>query len=648
MQVGMTLASCEERRYTQQHANDEDQGGGQRPMPQKQLRPIAMVSICAPQDALWLEQWEAHLHPLVQAGSISIWSARHLQAGMDRMTLSHSHLDQADLIVLLLSVDFFTDEECEALMKRALERHREGGVRLIPLLLRPVAFRETMLASLIPLPSNGIPVTLWHDSEAAFDDCVRGIRLAISDLPLVNRLEDDPQGLSGMGEQDHKVFQEESPEKEDVHEAIRSPRNPYKGLQAFRMEDAQDFFGRDCLIEELLKKVRQLCTQDQQDRTVSRLLTILGPTGSGKSSVVMAGLLPKLKQGGSPGSASWIFLSPMVPEKDPLEALTLTLTALFPERSLKSIREDLEDKSARGLHLLLTTYVKSSGASVLLIIDQFEELFTQTTGEVERQHFLDLLLTVVTEPDGPLLTVITLRADFYDRPLLYPKLGRIIEDHHVTVYPLEIRDLRTVIEQPARLPDVQLIFEEDLVGDLLFDVQGQVGALPLLQFTLDQLFQHREGRLLTRHAYRQIGGVKGALAKHAETTYQVLPTEKHQRLARALFLRLINLGTVEEDATRRRVSLSELVVVDQEEMVNRLKVGTKVSVESLCVRRLRPKRLGRRFEQGGLDSAFSFEPSAYLLLVVDDPKTGTVLTGIGRDRALKGWTLSNCSCSSHA
>ena len=279
----------------------------------------------------------------------------------------------------------------------------------------------------------------------------------------------------------------------------------------------------------------------------------------------MAGLLPKLKQGALPRSEYWIYLDPMVPGKHPLEALTVTLTSLFPQRSLKSIREDLEEDSARGLHLLLTTYVKESGMSVVLVIDQFEELFTQTATEDERQQFIDVLLAAISEPHGPLIGLLTLRADFYDRPLQYPELGRLIKSHQVIVFPMEMPGLRKVIEQPAQLPDVQLTFEEGLVGDLLFDVQGQVGALPLLQFTLDQLFQHREGRLLTLHAYQQIGGVKGALAQHAESTYQVLPTEKHQQLARALFLRLINPGTVEEDATRRRVPLSELVVVDQEE-----------------------------------------------------------------------------------
>jgi hypothetical protein len=325
---------------------------------------------------------------------------------------------------------------------------------------------------------------------------------------------------------------------------LEPPRNPYKGLQAFRTEDAEDFFGRDQLVEELLTKVQQLCVQDQQKQTVSRLLTVLGPSGSGKSSVVMAGILPKLQQGALPGSERWVFLDPMVPGKHPFEALTLALTSLFPERSLKSIREDLDDDTARGLHLLLTTYVKQSGVNVLLVIDQFEELFTQTATEDERQRFLDVLLTATSEPHGPLIGVLTLRANFYDRPLQYPELAYLIKSQQVIVVPMKIADLRKVIEQPAQLPDVQLTFEEGLVGDLLFDVQGRVGALPLLQFTLDQLFQHREARLLTLHAYHQIGGVKGALAQHVESTYQSLPTENHQRLARALFLRLIDLGTV--------------------------------------------------------------------------------------------------------
>jgi spermidine/putrescine-binding protein len=341
-----------------------------------------------------------------------------------------------------------------------------------------------------------------------------------------------------------------------------TPRNPYKGLRAFSQEDAADFFGRDRLIDELVEKVSQMVTSQPSGEVISRLLTVVGASGSGKSSVVMAGLLPKLQQGILAGSQHWIYLDPIVPGPHPVEALVLTLCPLFRERSLKSIREDLEDDSTRGLHLLLTTCVRQTETKIVLLIDQLEELFTQTLTEEEQHHFLDLLLTAITEPDGPLVVVLTLRADFYDRPLQYPELGRLIEAQHVTVYPPSTQDLRAVIERPVQLADVQLMFEEGLIGDLLFDVQGQAGALPLLQFTLDQLFERREGRMLTLCAYHEIGGVKGALAQHAESTYQVLPTEHHRRLARALFLRLINPGTVEQDATKRRVALSELVVVD--------------------------------------------------------------------------------------
>src|SRR5207237_5673062 len=134
-------------------------------------------------------------------------------------------------------------------------------------------------------------------------------------------------------------------------------------------------------------------------------------------------------------------------------------------------------------------------------------------------------------------------------------------NQHV-VFPMELADLREVIEGPAALPDVQLTFEGNLVGDLLFEAQGQAGTLPLLEFTLDQLFQRREGQRLTLRAYQQIGGVKGALVRQAESTYAALSSEEHRKLARALFLRLINPGVSEQDTRRRRVAFAELVLPD--------------------------------------------------------------------------------------
>src|SRR5205823_2590919 len=177
----------------------------------------------------------------------------------------------------------------------------------------------------------------------------------------------------------------------------------------------------------------------------------------------------------------------------------------------------------------------------------------------------EVLLTAITEPNGPIVVVLTLRADFYDRPMRYPKLSRLIEGHHVSVLPMDLHDLRAVIEEPAAQPDVQLTFEGNLVGDLLFETQDQAGALPLLEFTLDQLFQRREGHWLTQQAYQAIGGVKGALTKHAEATYAALPSEEHSTFARVLFLRLVDPGTTEQDTTRRRAARSELSLPDEKQ-----------------------------------------------------------------------------------
>src|SRR5207249_1243872 len=146
-------------------------------------------------------------------------------------------------------------------------------------------------------------------------------------------------------------------------------------------------------------------------------------------------------------------------------------------------------------------------------------------------------------------------------------LWPLIEQHQCGVPPMNVQELRMVIEQPARLADVQLSFEGDLVGDLLFEMQGEAEALPLLQFTLEQLFQRRCGHKLTREAYQEIGGVKGALVRQAESTYASLLSEEHRRLARVMFLRLIEPGATEQDTTRRRAARSELLLADPKETV---------------------------------------------------------------------------------
>jgi TIR domain len=369
----------------------------------------------------------------------------------------------------------------------------------------------------------------------------------------------------------HTVLQKEThlPAKPSAPDAV--PRNPYKGLKAFQQGDVGDFFGREGLIKELLKATEEAITPPRHRFQCAHFLAVIGPSGLGKSSVVLAGLLPRLHAGELQGSDKWVYLNTVWPGAHPTEELMLALKDALPDEGIEIIEAELAHKEARGLYRYASQLAKAPETKVVVIVDQFEELFTQTTSEDERQHFINLLVNAATEPRCPIMIVVTMRADFSDRPMLYPELSRLIEAHRTLVLPMELEDLREVIERPAALKGVQLVFEQNLVGDLLFDMNEQVGALPLLQFTLDQLFQLRADHQLTRDAYEKLGGIKGALSKHAEAAYAMLPSNTHRKLAHMLFLRLIDVG--EQDVTRRRASLSEFALPDlKEEKLLRLTI----------------------------------------------------------------------------
>jgi hypothetical protein len=244
------------------------------------------------------------------------------------------------------------------------------------------------------------------------------------------------------------------------------PRNPYKGLRAFTDEDTNDFFGRDEVINEMVDRLTQLIAEKPKDHRSSRLMAVIGASGSGKSSVVMAGLLPRLHNGILPGSEQWIYLERFVPGEHPLETLALALARIIPNRDALTIQKALKGDSTRVLHLLATEALHSPTAKMVIFIDQFEEVFTLTATEEERRHFIDLLVTAVTDPRGPVTIVLTLRADFFDRPIIYPHLCRLIQKHLVQVLSMDLSAVRAAIEQPAALEDVQLQFESELVNEL--------------------------------------------------------------------------------------------------------------------------------------------------------------------------------------
>lgn len=338
---------------------------------------------------------------------------------------------------------------------------------------------------------------------------------------------------------------------------------PYRGLQAFDVGDALFFFGREALLEWLLDKLRPA-------RIENRFLAIIGPSGSGKSSLARAGLLAALKSGRLPGSDAW----PAVvcrPGAQPLESLALALAGpaglTNSPSEVRNLMRDLGE-DARLLHLTTRLALHDAPAErrVVVLIDQFEEVFTLCSDERQRQALVDNLLHAATAVDGRTVVLLTLRADFYGRCAADPGLAAALSDRQILVGALTSEELRSAIERPAGLVGCEL--EPGLTALLLKDTQGQQGSLPLLQHALLELWNRRRARRLTVEAYNLIGGVSGALEKHAEGVYGSF-NETEKEVCRKVFLRLVQLGEGTA-ATRRRLAVQELGGEENGTVVRRL------------------------------------------------------------------------------
>jgi WD40 repeat protein/DNA-binding SARP family transcriptional activator len=324
-----------------------------------------------------------------------------------------------------------------------------------------------------------------------------------------------------------------------------APRNPYKGLHAFEEADAADFFGREALVDQLLARL------GEEEDGLGRFLAVIGPSGCGKSSVVKAGLLPALREGRLPGSENW-FVASMTPREHPLGELAAALASVA-ARSTSRLSEQLH-ADPRGL-LWAAESVLNADADLLLVVDQFEELFALTRDVVERDQFLALLHTAVTAPDSRVRVILTLRADFTDRPLEHPAFGALLQRRTEFVLPLTPEELERAVSLPAE--QVGLALEPGLAAAIVADVTGQPGALPLLQYALTELYHRRDNHTLTLVTYHALGGTRGALARRADELYTDM-TPPEGEAARQMFLRLVTLGEETED-TRRRVHQAELL-----------------------------------------------------------------------------------------
>lgn len=298
---------------------------------------------------------------------------------------------------------------------------------------------------------------------------------------------------------------------------------PYVGLDAFREANHARFFGRQRLLDEWIGRLPS-----------QRLLVVLGPSGSGKSSLVLGGLIPALKAGALPGSQQWRYLPVLVPGSDPLSNLArLTRPPdISPSDWLRSEAGRLRHEPTR-----LARLVSESGPTpVVIVVDQFEEMFTLCIDEQARRAFAGNLLGLLRTPGLGHLVILTMRSDFEQYLACLPELEADVERAQARVGPLNPSELRDVIEKPAE--QVGLKFEEGVVDAVIQEMQSEPAGLPLLQFTLLKLWEQRKRNRVTREAYARLGGVRRALERSADQLYEEL-SPLDQDVVKRILLRMV-------------------------------------------------------------------------------------------------------------
>jgi WD40 repeat protein/energy-coupling factor transporter ATP-binding protein EcfA2 len=336
-----------------------------------------------------------------------------------------------------------------------------------------------------------------------------------------------------------------------IASAVVSQENPYQGLQAFTKETKRFFFGRDRVVDDLVLKLQ-----------ASNFVPLIGPSGSGKSSVVRAGLIPRLEDLG------WHVLEPMKPGVEPIYELKRSLDPIFDRRQLTSIHQRLDSEGLRGILELLPD------RKHLLVVDQFEEVFTFSRDDRAKQRrFIEMLMGL--EVGDRLSVVTTMRSDFVDSWQSHGDLVGVLQGRTVWMPPLEGNDLRDAIVKPAEVQGYR--FETELEALILEDVAKEMNCLPLLEFALEKLWEQREcqNRQLTVEVYREMGRLMGALDRYATDWYSRLTT-KQQNTVRRVMLELVRIGIDTKD-TRWRRQASDILELEN---------GIEDVIEQMVERRL--------------------------------------------------------------
>ena len=323
--------------------------------------------------------------------------------------------------------------------------------------------------------------------------------------------------------------------------------SPYKGLHHYDVNDASLFFGRERVTKELVEHLRQ-----------HRFLAVVGASGSGKSSVVQAGMIPALQQGmveiNGQSSQHWLFHI-MTPGNNPLRALAVTLTRdVESVTAAETLEADLH-QSSKSLDLFLYRQIAEHvPAHLLLVIDQFEELFTQCDDPETRRLLVENLITVLNnEKQDRLTLILTLRADFYSQAVQLEELRPLLQTQQKIVGPMNQEELRAAIERPAK--KTGWLLQPGLIETILQDVGHEPGGLPLLSHALKATWERRDGRTLTLGGYQAAGGVQQAIAHAADNVYDNLTLEQ-RTIAWAILSRLVQISESSHE-TRRQASFLE-------------------------------------------------------------------------------------------
>jgi WD40 repeat protein/cellulose biosynthesis protein BcsQ len=360
-----------------------------------------------------------------------------------------------------------------------------------------------------------------------------------------------------------------------VSEAV----SPYRGLSPFYEEHSQLFFGRQRFVERLLDCLR-----------TRRLVSVIGLSGSGKSSVVRAGLVPALRTGALLGSKDWPIII-FTPGDHPFKALAASMSPILQQssaeldRSPSSLAEELANRPG-SLSEIVARSLKGrpTPSRLMMVIDQFEELYTLCRDTRLRHAFLNELLHGIA--NSSLSVVLTLRADFYSQLIEYRPFSEGIEKDLVNLGPMTRDELSRAVVMPAQAMGVE--FEPGLVERILSDVGEELGNLPLLEFALTELWNYRTGGKLSHNAYESIGGVQGAIARCANDTYLKLSPED-RKTARRIFLDLVRPGEGMND-TRRRAIVGSLAV-----SAEKVKSVVKVLADARLVVTGRDETTGEEF-----------------------------------------------------